>query len=226
MLVKGVPVKLISNVTQFFVIQSCCSLCSPMNLTPVIWVLIPCFLTLSCSIFICHCIWHNSLTHIRANNRRHQMETFSALLAICTGNSPLSGEFAAQRPVTRSFDVFFDLSLNTRLSKQSGGWWFGTPSSPLWRHCNGIMEHKSPLCYCPYSSTAMASTKWPIFCIHFQRHLVERNFSEVCYWEPSRQSVGIGLDNSLVPNGRHVINWNNDDQTPSTNRDLKKNDQN
>ena len=38
---------------------------------------------------------------------RHQMETFSALLAICAGNSPVSGEFPAQRPVTRSFDVFF-----------------------------------------------------------------------------------------------------------------------
>ena len=40
---------------------------------------------------------------------RHQMETFSALLAICAGNSPVSGEFPAQRPVARSFDVFFDL---------------------------------------------------------------------------------------------------------------------
>ena len=42
---------------------------------------------------------------------RHQMETFSALLAICAGNSPVTGEFPAQRPVTRSFDVFFDLRL-------------------------------------------------------------------------------------------------------------------
>ena len=46
------------------------------------------------------------------------METFSALLAICAGNSPVSGEFPAQRPVTRSFDVFFDLRLNKRLSKK------------------------------------------------------------------------------------------------------------
>ena len=45
-------------------------------------------------------------------------------------------EFPAQRPVTRSFDVFFDLSLNKRLSKQSRGWWFETQSRPLWRHCN------------------------------------------------------------------------------------------
>ena len=43
---------------------------------------------------------------------RHQTETFSALLAICAGNSPVTGEFPAQRPVTRSFDVFFYLRLN------------------------------------------------------------------------------------------------------------------
>ena len=67
---------------------------------------------------------------------RHQMETFSALLAICAGISPVSGEFPAQRPVTRSFDVFFDLCLNKRLSKQSWAWWFETLSCPLWIHPN------------------------------------------------------------------------------------------
>ena len=50
------------------------------------------------------------------------METVSALLAICAGNSPVTGEFPAQRPVTRSFAFFFDLRLNKRLSKQSWGW--------------------------------------------------------------------------------------------------------
>ena len=68
---------------------------------------------------------------------RHQMETFSALLAICAGNSPVTGEFPAKWPVTRSFDVFFNLLLNKRLSKQWWCWWFETPSRPLWRHCNG-----------------------------------------------------------------------------------------
>ena len=67
---------------------------------------------------------------------RHQMETFSVLLAICEGNSPVPGEFPSQRPVTRSFDVFFALRLNKRLNKQSWGWWFETLSSPLWRHSN------------------------------------------------------------------------------------------
>ena len=58
---------------------------------------------------------------------RHQMETFSALLAICAGNSPVTGELPSQRPVTRSFEVFFDLCLNKRLSQKSWGWWFETP---------------------------------------------------------------------------------------------------
>ena len=58
----------------------------------------------------------------------------------------LCGEFTgprwipAQRPVTRSFDVFFDLRPNKRLSKQWWGWWFETPSCPLWRHCNVLIN--------------------------------------------------------------------------------------
>ena len=47
---------------------------------------------------------------------RHQMETFSALLALCVGNSPVTGEFPTQRPVTPSFDVFFDLCLNSSMN--------------------------------------------------------------------------------------------------------------
>ena len=64
------------------------------------------------------------------------METYSAFLAICAGNLPVTGEFPSQRRVSRSFDVFFHLRLNKRLSKQLWGWWFETPSRPLWRHCN------------------------------------------------------------------------------------------
>ena len=55
------------------------------------------------------------------------------------GDSPVIGEFPAHRPVTRSFDVFFDhvdLRPNKRLSKQSWGWWLETPFCPLWRHYN------------------------------------------------------------------------------------------
>ena len=50
------------------------------------------------------------------------------------------GKFPTQRSVTRSFDVFFDLRLNKRSSKQPWGWWFETPSMSLWRHCNGNIQ--------------------------------------------------------------------------------------
>ena len=50
------------------------------------------------------------------------MKTFSALPASFEENSPANGEFLSQRTLTRSFDVFFDLRLNKRLSKQSVIW--------------------------------------------------------------------------------------------------------
>ena len=64
------------------------------------------------------------------------METFSVLLVICAGNSPVTGEFPAQKPVTRSFDVFCDLRMNARLNNQSWAWCFETPTHPLWRRSN------------------------------------------------------------------------------------------
>ena len=82
-------------------------------------------------------VWYTLVYHTGTVWWRHHMETFSAFLAICARNSPVTGKFPSQRPVTRSFDIFFDQCLNKRWSKQSGGWWFKTPSRPLWRHCNG-----------------------------------------------------------------------------------------
>ena len=73
---------------------------------------------------------------------RHQIETSYALLAFYAGNSPVSGEFPSQRPVTRSFDVFFKLRLSERLSKHSWGCWLKTSSRPLWRHNNVIYNTK------------------------------------------------------------------------------------
>ena len=90
---------------------------------------------------------------------RHQMETFSALLALYAGNSPVPGEFTAQRPVTRRFDVFFDLRLNKRLSKQWWGRWFETPSHSLWRHCN-VMA-------CEIPQAAVAWDALLVICINF-----------------------------------------------------------
>ena len=55
-------------------------------------------------------------------------------------------ERGIHRPVTRSFDVSFDLRPNKRLRKQSWGWWFETLLRPLWRHCNACVLHLLPSC--------------------------------------------------------------------------------
>ena len=68
--------------------------------------------------------------------RRHQMETFSTLLALCEGNPLVNGGFPSQRPMPRSFNVFFDLRLKKWLNRQSRCRWFEKPSRSLWYHCN------------------------------------------------------------------------------------------
>ena len=89
------------------------------------------------------------------------------------GNSPVTGEFPSQRPVTRSFVVFFDLHLNERLGKQSRGWWFGTPSRPLWRHSNAWItkgtrvkntESILPLIHimCELCASPVRRENWPL----------------------------------------------------------------
>ena len=66
----------------------------------------------------------------------------------------LSGDFSdhrwfpSQRPVTRSFDVFFDLLLDKRLSKPSRRQWLETPSRSLWCHCNGAAVADMPKLLC------------------------------------------------------------------------------
>ena len=75
------------------------------------------------------------------------METFFALLALCAGNLPVTGEFPTQMPVTRSFDAFFDMHPNKRFSKQSGRQWFETPSRSIWRHCN-VRNQESGFTFC------------------------------------------------------------------------------
>ena len=68
----------------------------------------------------------------------HGLCAGSHMMTSSNGNIFRVTELPAQRPVTQSFDVFFDLRLNKRLSKQSWGWWFETLSRPLWRHCHAI----------------------------------------------------------------------------------------
>ena len=111
---------------------------------------------------------------------RHQIETFSALLALCAGNSPVPGEFPTQRPVTRRFDIFFDLRLNKRLSKQPWGWWIETPSWLLWRHCNAsAMSRRCPPG--PWPATTASRTIWDhiwAMCLQVQRRRYENFHSD------------------------------------------------
>ena len=143
----------------------------------------------------------------------HQMETFSALLSICAGNSPVPSEFPTQRGVTWSFDVYFDLRPNKWLSKQSWGWWFETASCPLWCHRNDHPVSASEgLAHPPW-------TKWLPFHRHpFQMQFrqwkffhFDSNVTEVCSWGSNWQKVSIGSGNGLAPNRWQAITWTNVD---------------
>ena len=120
--------------------------------------------------------WRKNLSRMIDSWWRHQMGTFSALLAICAGNSPVPGEFPAQRPVTRSFDVFFDLRLNNRLSKQSWGWWFETLSRPLWCHCNVY------ICIPTWYGNYRTKRKFTLFTVVYCKNHVETSTPPMVKW--------------------------------------------
>ena len=135
------------------------------------------------------------------------METFSALLAICAGNSPVPGEFPAQRPVTRSFDVFFDPSLNKRLSKHSRGWWFETLSGPLWRHSNDSPGHTltetsalRPRQMATRLQTAFSNSFFVWKVMYF-----DSNFTEICSQGCNYKHARPGSDNGLASIKRQAI---------------------
>ena len=133
---------------------------------------------------------------------RHQMETFTALLAISAGNTPVPGEFPAQRSVARSFDVFFDLRLNKRLSKQSWGWWFETLSHPLWRYSN-VWHHSD------------------VACVVVSNHRPDRLLRARTKATPKVRTTGRLWGESISSNGRRVfISWrpvNNGNLSPDSN---------
>ena len=132
------------------------------------------------------------------------METFSALLALYAGNSPVTGEFPAQSPMTQRFDAFFDLRLNEQLSKQSWGWWFEKPTRSLWRHCNDIQHYWPPHAYA-----------------HIRRELIHRSPLKQAFfsfWQSCRGWVvsewvvkltGLSWTSDMDAHVIHIIyNWN------------------
>ena len=118
------------------------------------------------------------------------MEKNFTLLAHCEGNSPVIGEFPSQGPVMRSFDIFFDLRLIKRLSKQWWHRWFETPSRPLWRHYNeswvqlNILEDEtqtiSPVKY--VLMDRVSNTEWEVL-MHRESIIISiSNYIYICLW--------------------------------------------
>ena len=110
---------------------------------------------------------------------RHQIEPFFRFTGHLCGE--FTGEFPSQRPVTRSFDVFFDLRLNKLFCKQSRRRWFEAASRSLWRHCDdkflttgGLIPYDQLfyMCVCVWTfikkmhvDVATDKVKWILICI-------------------------------------------------------------
>ena len=120
---------------------------------------------------------------------RNQMEAFSALLALCAENSPVTGEFPSQRPVTRNFHVFFDLRLNKRFSKQPWGCWFETPSCPLWCHSNCVLNLRQA-----HSSVERAALLGAVKC-----RKITSDEKEQMRGDALRQAIEQDVADGLVP---------------------------
>ena len=120
-------------------------------------------------------IIHYEITDFSYYHYRYIIDDKQYMMTSSNGNifhvtGPLWGEttggFPSQRPVTWNFDVFFDLCLNKRLSKQSGCWWLEMQWRSLWCHCNELRSLKSLIIshrmykgllkswYCPCSNQA------------------------------------------------------------------------
>ena len=114
-------------------------------------------------------LWVSVVLTLNRNNAGRVVSSLFIMMTSSNGNifrvtGPLCGEFTgpgefpAQRPVTRSFDVFFHLRLNKRLSKQPWGWWFETPGWSLWRHRNVVWK-KFPY-YWPFVRGTTSHQRW------------------------------------------------------------------
>ena len=106
------------------------------------------------------------------------------------------GEFPTQRPVTRSFDVFFDLRLNKRLSKQSRGWWLETLSCSLWRQSNdergpeGMTDRADNIIH-PYPRGVKKCDVFPVKSISDVQHCDMVVVSQGCDTERVRERVPV-----------------------------------
>ena len=125
----------------------------------------------------------------------YQMETFSALLAFCAGNSPVTNEFSSQRPVRQSFDVFFVLRLNKQFSKQSRHQQFEMPWHSLWHHCNEFDRYHAIITV----NSSLSISGMPYALTHWGREM-HISFSKLTI---------TGSDKGLSPGRCQTIIWTN-----------------
>ena len=114
-------------------------------------------------VLLWYCRVHNRNATFKSHEDVIKWKHFPRNWPFVLGNSPVPGEFPTQRPVTRSFDVLFDLRLNKRLSKQSWGWWFETQSCPLWRHCNETESNHDAIVRIESRCTIKQNMSWCFF---------------------------------------------------------------
>ena len=106
------------------------------------------------------------------------METLSALLAICAGNSPVPGEFPSQRPVTRSFDVFFIcVCINGRVNNREAGDLrrYRIHYGQLWHHHN-----------------VMTQLNWTIISFEAQKSMLQSN--QYNTWKQTIKVISLGSE--------------------------------
>ena len=110
----------------------------------------------------------------------------------------VTGEFPAQRPVTRSFDVFFDLHLNKWLSQQRWGWWFETSSCPLWRHGNASI---SPQSQCKHN-------RWcPDVVEYMAAHVYQSRYQAYGHWHSISFVLFDNFNISRIIYGAQYSHW-------------------
>ena len=103
------------------------------------------------------------------------METFSALLTLCAGNSPATGEFPSQRPVTRDFDGFF-------ICVWTNCWANNREAGDVRRHCGHYDVTVMTLL------TSSLALHWPL-CFGCPRCSLGRTYRTlwwVCHWGGQR----------------------------------------
>ena len=126
------------------------------------------------------------------------------------------GEFPTQRPVTRSFDVFFDQRLNKRLSKQPWGWWFETPSWSLWRQCNVVYIIQWVLISHGLNNTQTQTVMPPTLWVRMWYGLVHHSILNTLSYDFIRIYISLTIQNNawlcyqkgINLSGLNVWKWN------------------